>query len=38
MSRHMFELSYPGLERFRPFVDPHLSSGFWRRMQSEEAR
>ena len=38
MSRHMFEISYPGLERFRPFVDPHLSSGFWRRMQSEEAR
>jgi FAD/FMN-containing dehydrogenase len=38
MSRRMFELSYPGLERFRPFVDPHLSSGFWRRMQTEEAR
>ena len=32
MSRQMFEVSYPGLERFRPFVDPHLSSGFWRRM------
>lgn len=38
MSRHMFELSYPNLERFRPFVDPHFSSSFWRRMQSEEAR
>ena len=38
MSRKMFEASYPGLERFRPFVDPHLSSGFWRRMQDGEAR
>ena len=38
MSRRMFEASYPGLERFRKFVDPHLSSGFWRRMTSEEAR
>src|SRR5208282_2817126 len=38
MSRRMFELSYPGLERFRPFVDPHLSSGFWRRMTGEEVR
>jgi FAD/FMN-containing dehydrogenase len=38
MSRHMFEISYPGLERFRSFVDPHLSSGFWRRMQIAEAK
>jgi FAD/FMN-containing dehydrogenase len=38
MSRRMFEASYPNLERFRPFLDPHLSSGFWRRMQIEEAR
>jgi FAD/FMN-containing dehydrogenase len=38
MSRRMFEASYPNLERFRPFVDPHLSSGFWRRMQLEEGR
>ena len=37
MSRHMFEASYPGLEHFRRFVDPHLSSGFWRRMTGEEA-
>ncbi len=38
MSRSMFEASYPNLERFRAFVDPHLSSGFWRRVQSEEKR
>jgi FAD/FMN-containing dehydrogenase len=38
MSRQMFEASYPNLQRFLPFVDPHLSSGFWRRMRSEEAR
>ncbi len=36
MSRDMFEASYPNLERFRRFVDPHLSSGFWRRVQAEE--
>jgi hypothetical protein len=38
MSRRMFEASFPNLERFLPYVDPHLSSGFWRRMRSEEAR
>jgi FAD/FMN-containing dehydrogenase len=37
MSRRMFEVSYPNLERFRPSVDPHLSSGFWRRIQEEIA-
>jgi FAD/FMN-containing dehydrogenase len=38
MSRHLFEASYPRLEEFLPFVDPHLSSGFWRRVRSEEAQ
>jgi hypothetical protein len=38
MSRSMFEASYPNLERFRAFVDPHLSSGFWRRVQAEVRR
>lgn len=38
MSRSTFEASYPNLERFRAFVDPHLSSGFWRRVQMEEKR
>jgi FAD/FMN-containing dehydrogenase len=38
MSRSMFEVSYPNLERFRAFVDPHLSSGFWRRVQVEDER
>jgi FAD/FMN-containing dehydrogenase len=38
MSRRMFEASYPNLERFRAFVDPHLSSGFWRRVQAEDGR
>jgi len=38
MGREMFELSYPSLERFRPYVDPHFSSSFWRRMQSGEGR
>jgi FAD/FMN-containing dehydrogenase len=38
MSRSMFEASYPNLERFRAFVDPHLSSGFWRRVQTEGGR
>ncbi len=36
MSRRMFEASYPNLERFRPFVDPNFSSGFWRRMSGSE--
>jgi FAD/FMN-containing dehydrogenase len=38
MSPGMFEASYPNLERFRRFVDPHLSSAFWRRMQTKETR
>ncbi len=38
MSRDMFEASYPNLERFRAFVDPHLSSGFWRRVRREDGR
>jgi FAD/FMN-containing dehydrogenase len=37
MSRKMFEVSYPNLKRFLPFVDPHMSSGFWRRIQEEKA-
>lgn len=36
MGRKIFEASYPNLERFRAFVDPQLSSGFWRRVQAEE--
>jgi FAD/FMN-containing dehydrogenase len=36
MSRHMFEQSYPRLAEFLPFVDPHLSSSFWRRVRGEE--
>jgi len=32
MGRKMFESSFPNLERFRAFVDPHLSSSFWRRI------
>jgi FAD/FMN-containing dehydrogenase len=36
MSRGMFEASYPRLQQFRSFVDPHLSSGFWRRMRAGE--
>jgi len=38
MSRSLFEASYPNLNRFRAFVDPHLSSGFWRRVQPEDGR
>lgn len=34
MSRRMFEASYPQLDRFRGYVDPKISSGFWRRVQA----
>jgi hypothetical protein len=33
MNRTMFEASYPHLDRFRAFVDPQISSSFWRRVQ-----
>jgi len=36
MSPATFEASFPRLDEFRPFVDPHLSSGFWRRVQRKE--
>ena len=32
MSPRMFRLSYPRLEEFRKYVDPALSSSFWRRV------
>jgi L-gulonolactone oxidase len=28
----MFQAGYPALERFRPHIDPGMSSTFWRRM------
>lgn len=32
MSGETFRRSFPGLEGFRPFVDPAFSSSFWRRV------
>lgn len=32
MTEAAFRQSFPGLERFLPFVDPGFSSGFWRRV------
>lgn len=37
MSPRMFRLSYPRLEEFRRFLDPALSSSFWRRVAEEQA-
>lgn len=37
MSPNMFRLSYPRLEEFRRYVDPALSSSFWRRIVEEKA-
>lgn len=37
MSPRMFRLSYPRLEEFRQYVDPALSSSFWRRVAEEKA-
>lgn len=37
MSPRMFRLSYPRLEEFRRYVDPALSSSFWRRVAEETA-
>ena len=37
MSPRMFRLSYPRLEEFRRYVDPALSSSFWRRVAEEKA-
>jgi FAD/FMN-containing dehydrogenase len=34
MNRETFEASFPRLADFRPYLDPHMSSGFWRRVQS----
>jgi FAD/FMN-containing dehydrogenase len=34
MSRHMFELSFPQLDRFLPYVDPRLASHFWQRVRA----
>jgi hypothetical protein len=36
MSREMFRASYPRLEEFRKYVDPALSSSFWRRVAGEQ--
>lgn len=38
MGRKVFEASYPNLEKFSSFVDPYLSSGFWRRVRAQESR
>jgi FAD/FMN-containing dehydrogenase len=32
MSKEIFSLSFPKLEQFKKFVDPHFSSSFWRRV------
>jgi FAD/FMN-containing dehydrogenase len=37
MSPRMFRLSYPRLAEFRRYVDPSLSSSFWRRVAEEKA-
>jgi hypothetical protein len=37
MSGRMFRASYPRLQEFRKFVDPALSSSFWRRVEGELA-
>jgi len=37
MSPQMFRLSYPRLAEFRKYVDPTLSSSFWRRVVEEKA-
>ena len=37
MSPAMFRQSFPALDRFRSYVDPRFSSGFWRRAASVSA-
>jgi FAD/FMN-containing dehydrogenase len=37
MSQRMFRASYPRFEEFRKYVDPALSSSFWRRIAGEPA-
>lgn len=32
MSKEMFSLSFPRLNEFKEFIDPHFSSSFWRRV------
>lgn len=34
MSRAMFELSFPALAQFLPYVDPRLASHFWHRVRA----
>ena len=34
MSQQMFEAGYPQLPKFKPHIDPHFSSSFWRRVQN----
>lgn len=36
MNERMFRASYPRLEEFRKYVDPMLSSSFWRRVSGEQ--
>ena len=33
MSAAMFRASFPALDRFLPYLDPAMSSSFWRRVQ-----
>jgi len=35
MSSQMFQRSFPEWRAFLPYVDPKLSSSFWRRVTSE---
>lgn len=37
MDERLFRASYPRLEEFRKYVDPGLSSSFWRRVAGEKA-
>jgi L-gulonolactone oxidase len=32
ISASMFRAGYPALDRFKPHIDPGMSSAFWRRM------
>ena len=34
MSKEMFALGYPSLEKFTRFVDPGITTGFWRRVSA----
>jgi hypothetical protein len=35
MSARMFQASFPNWKRFEAFIDPKLSSSFWRRVTTE---